>query len=102
MSGWTGAVYPNASGPQPMFPHAPGDTWKHDCGTGCLYDVFDDPNEHRDLAQDQPQTVAKLSARLDQLNAGRYEPDRGQGDVAACVAAEAYGGFYGPFVGTIL
>ena len=39
-----------------------------------------------------------MGARLDELNRGHYEPDRGKGDPAACKAAEANGGFYGPWL----
>lgn len=98
MSGWTGPTYPNGTGPQPLFPHSPIGTWKHDCRAGCLYDIWEDPNEHSDLAEARPRLVASLGARLDELNRGHYEPDRGKGDKAACAAAIKYGGFYGPFL----
>lgn len=98
MTGWTGSSYPNATGQQPMFPHSPVDVWKHDCADGCLFNIFDDPNEHDDLSATQPHVLDSMGARLDELNRGHYEPDRGKGDPAACKAAEANGGFYGPWL----
>ena len=46
----------------------------------------------------QPHVLDSMGARLDELNRGHYEPDRGKGDPAACKAAEANGGFYGPWL----
>ena len=74
-------------------------SWAHDCGSGCLYDVANDEGEHQDLSAALPSLVARMRGRLNALNAHVYDPDRGQGDPAACRAAEElYGGFYGPFV----
>ena len=43
---------------------------------GCLYDIFNDPSEHRDLADEKPQIAAKLLHRLQQLDATLFEPSR--------------------------
>ena len=97
-SGWTGQTYPNRTGTQPMPAMAHFGVWDYDCGArGCLFDIFRDPTEHMDLAAAQPADAVRLGARLDDLNAEHYGPDRGRGDEAACTAAVAYGGFYGPF-----
>ena len=48
----------------------------------------------------EPELARQLKARLDELNQGNYNPDRGSGDKAACAAAEdRYRGFYGPWMG---
>lgn len=110
--GWAGAMYPNATGSQPLpsppwkpsgqhqpvLKHA---TWARDCGTvGCLYDVANDETEHHNLEHTLPELARRLKVRLDQLNERNYNPDRGAGDQAACAAAEdLYHGFYGPWVG---
>ena len=110
--GWAGAMYPNATGAQPLpsppwkpsgqhqpvLEHA---TWARDCGTvGCLYDVANDETEHHNLEHTLPGLARRLKVRLDQLNERNYIPDRGAGDQAACAAAEdLYHGFYGPWVG---
>ena len=97
MAGWTGPKYPNNTGLQPSFlPKG----WVHDCRSGCLYNIVNDPTEHDDLAEDPAQQVrlAQMQKQLAELNAGNFNPDRGQGDRRACVQAEKNGGFYGPFV----
>ena len=95
MNGWTGPRYPNASGPQPTFiPKG----WEHNCGAGELYDILGDPTEHVNLAAAQPALLAAMQARLAQLNEGYFDPKRGKPDHAACKAAKARGGYYGPFV----
>jgi len=67
-----------------------------DCGAGCLYDVIADPLEKQDMAKEHPDVVAKMMARLHELNKGLFLPDRGTPDKAGCARWE---GFYGPFVG---
>ena len=97
---WQGPVYPNASGypsssadcGDPALPAgAPG------AGPGCLFNVFDDPNETRDLATAQPAIVAALRARIAFHNASVFSPDRGVDDGRACAAC-APKGFWGPFL----
>ena len=105
-SGWVGPVYPNKTGHQPLpsfmkYPPIKLGTWAYDCGDpGCLYDVAADETEHNNIAPALPKMAKEMRARLDALNKGNYDPDRGQGDPAACRAAkDMYGGFYGPWVG---
>ena len=107
-SGWVGGTYPNATGHQPLpsptheYPPLKFGTWAFDCGQGCLFDVAADETEHNDISQSHSTLVDAMRTRLDTLNKKNYEPDRGEGDPAACrIAEERYGGFYGPFVGPI-
>jgi len=64
---WTGPRYPNAS--------VAWDTWAtvEHCTSarkiGCLFNVFDDPTEHHDLAEQKPELAASLYARLLALDA---------------------------------
>jgi hypothetical protein len=65
----------------------------------CLFNVFDDPTEHNNLAAAQPAIVSKMAARLQQLQATVFSPDRGQPSPLACNAsADLYHGFVGPFL----
>ena len=90
---WTSAAYPNASTKWPNT--------AFDCGDapGCLYDVAADPGEHEDVAAAHPAVAAALRARIRELNATVYRPDRGTASPLACQAAlSKWGGFWGPFV----
>eukprot|EP00911_Craspedida_sp_UC1_P002924 UC1_evm6s2133 len=95
MDGWTGPRYPNNTGPQPSYLPL---GWVGDCGNGCLYDIFADPTEHNDLGRLQPELLRNMTTRLQVLNAGNFNPDRGTPDIVACEKARARGGYYGPFV----
>lgn len=96
-SGWTGVTYPNTS--------SSGDPakWTQICGrsadTGCLFDVFTDPNEHINLAQKETATFTKMLARIDELQKDVFSPDRGRLDTKACkIGKQKYNGFWGPWV----
>ncbi len=95
MTGWQGPSYPNNTGPQPGFiPKG----WPHDAGAGELYDIFADETEHDNLAATLPGVLARMQARLAELNVGNFAPGRGTPDIGACVQAIKNGGFYGPWV----
>jgi len=68
------------------------------CGGGCLYNIFDDPEENEDVAASHTQLREDMLARLDELNKGLFKPDRGTTDPAACEQIKANGGFLGPWV----
>jgi arylsulfatase B len=101
---WEGPFYPNATGQQPMFPDSPyspsSSTFEYDCGTdGCLFDIFNDPTEHFDIADSQPEIRQTMLNRLNELNKSFFNPDRGGGDISACeIAVGRYDNHYGPFV----
>lgn len=65
------------------------------CGTGCLFDVQNDPYEDNEMSRTHPEVVKTLKARLDELNKGVLFRDVGKNDPAAC---EKWDGFYGPFI----
>ena len=88
---WTGPQYPNASTKWPNT--------ANDCTNGCLYNVFTDTTEHNDVASTYPDIVTSMRARISELNATMYRPDRGTPSKLACTAAlEKWGGFWGPFL----
>jgi arylsulfatase B len=90
---WSGTDFPTGSAADRCS------TTVH-CGTtGCLFDVLADEREQHPLAGERPATLAKMVARLAQLNGARFEPDRGTPDPAACLAADKYGGVAGPWMG---
>lgn len=72
-------------------------------GGACLYNIFEDPTEHHQLSDDPKMapTIAMMRSRLAALEATYFNPVRnspaGQG-VAARVAQEKWGGYWGPFV----
>ena len=57
------------------------------CGSGCLFDLADDPLEARDLASSLPQRVATMRTRLEALLPSAFNPLRGSVDPAACDVA---------------
>lgn len=88
---WQGPSYPNKTStwPTPVL----------DCGdTGCLFNIIDDPTEHKDLASSNPKKAAELRDRITYWQTQVYYPDRGTVDPAACAAGLARGGFWGPWI----
>lgn len=79
--------------------------WEEDCAEqGCLYDLDADPTEHRDLLRARggagraaERAHARLLRELRAARATAFEPERGALSYAACAAAVANGGVYGPF-----
>jgi arylsulfatase B len=68
------------------------------CSRGCLFDIMADPNEDHQI-KDQPEVVAQMMQRLQELNKSNFNPNRGAQNKLACeVAVDKYGGFYGPFI----
>jgi arylsulfatase B len=66
---------------------------------GCLFNIFDDPTEHNDIAATNPEIVQELYARILEIQKTAFSPDRGSDDGTSCKAAlEKWGGFFGPFL----
>ena len=89
---WSGPQYPNVS----MNPACS----TSDCQHGCLFNIFDDPTEHVNLI-DVPahaMTVAKMQARLGELNKDLFTPNRGSFDQGSCDQAAKNGNFWGPWI----
>jgi arylsulfatase I/J len=90
---WSGPMYPNASA-NPACESS-------DCGkTGCLFNIFDDPTEHKNLVgmpQFQP-IVLKMQERLVELNKNLFTPNRGSFDPKSCDQAAKNGNFWGPWI----
>lgn len=75
------------------------------CTSGCLFNVHDDPNEHHDLAQTNPSMLARMLARLADVQATVWHncdpptvcvPDEAGKDCAN--AHSQWGDVYGPFL----
>ena len=103
-AGHPGPVYPNASS---HLSAVDSPSLSLDCGGGCLFNVVDDPTEHRDSAADEPEVLERLVRELGGLepyeNRDELEMECEGGDVGEEVncgchlAVEKWGGYYGPY-----
>ena len=95
----TGPVFPS---PNSTGFSANNSEWNvvRNCSVGCLFDLDADPAERTNVAADRVAVAAKLHARLLQINATAFTPDRGPPDMqrGCVVALGRYGGFWGPFL----
>ena len=93
-AGWTGPTYPNNTNPNGGV-----DLVEH-CGEkGCLFNIKDDPYEHKNLAQSMPDVLSKMKKKLENYQATHFEPNRGKQYPKVCdIALNKYGGFWGPFL----
>jgi len=94
-AGWTGPVYPNIT-----TNWISADTVAH-CGPnyGCLFNLKEDPTEHNDIADQNPDILTKLRNRLLEIRATVFDPDRGAVDPRACQTARTkYNGYWGPWI----
>jgi arylsulfatase I/J len=90
---WSGPHVPNATGPGIC-------TTVVECGTGgCLFDLYDDPEERVNLASDPEHagTLTAMQAQLTKANTMIFSPDRGAPDPRACAQVKINGGYWGPF-----
>jgi arylsulfatase B len=93
---WFGEFSPNASAPRPL----PGMDVVECARRPCLFNIVDDPSEHKDLAAALPHVVTKLWARFNESNAAHHpaklSPPR---DVPGfCGAIRANGGWVAPWL----
>jgi len=94
-AGWTGPIYPNIT-----TNWISADTVAH-CGPnyGCLFNLKEDPTEHNNIADANPDILTKLRARLLEIRATVFNPDRGDVDPRACqTARNKYNGYWGPWI----
>jgi hypothetical protein len=90
-----------------MGPQYPNGTADPGCNVsmagphGLLFNLEKDPTEHRNVAADpaNEQVLVAVGARLRELQPTVFSPVRTGGDPAkAARAAEARGGYWGPFI----
>eukprot|EP00936_MAST-01D_sp_MAST-1D-sp1_P002924 g2924.t1 len=95
---WTGPVHPNATGPPD--PKRNGSACgAFSCCAGCLYDIQSDAAEHDDLRLLQPDTYARMHARLTDLAKSTYQTSYIQPNLKCLTPEQAkayYRGFRGP------
>eukprot|EP00494_Astrolonche_serrata_P030821 UN31089 len=78
--------------------------WLHNCSengkTGCLYNIFDDPTEHKDLSSDPKYAdrIKTMYNRLLDLRKTNFQPNRGEQTYDSCIQSARYSGFYGPWL----
>jgi len=91
-SSWPGPQSPNGAPPTSL-------NVSTQCHPACLFDILHDPNEHKDLAAEEPAVLAALLARKAEVEKTLFNPNRGQrNSTIFCKAAREYGGFIGPFL----
>ena len=94
---FTGPHYPNSSTDEVS------NNFVGHCGSGCLFNLLDDPLEKHDFAHDAAHAarLQAMTARLNALAATAFNPDRGVVDPLACdksmkpVSDGGYGDFWG-------
>ena len=94
-NGWTGPVYPNSSDPNAAVKGV------ENCGdTGCLFNIHDDPTEHKNLAREMPDVLKDMRKKLADYRETQFKPVTGKRmRIEACdTAVNKYGGFWGPFL----
>lgn len=66
--------------------------------TGCLYNIYKDPEERHNLAVDNRRLFHNMLRIMNRESKKIYNPYRGEAHPDACrVAVDQYGGFLGPF-----
>merc|ERR1712217_24682 len=92
---WMGPEYPNGTAD-------PGCHRSEACANtgGCLYNIFDDPSEHVNLAKQNPSKLRELQQRLAELQPTHFSPKRTGGDKRLPIhyARDVYKGYWGPFI----
>eukprot|EP00730_Choanoeca_flexa_P018292 TRINITY_DN8887_c0_g1_i2.p1 TRINITY_DN8887_c0_g1~~TRINITY_DN8887_c0_g1_i2.p1 ORF type:complete len:511 (+),score=116.86 TRINITY_DN8887_c0_g1_i2:85-1617(+) len=87
---WQGPVYPNQTTDHKHEPQVL-------CGTGCLFNIREDPTEHNDLAKTMPDKFNELLQRAQYWDAKAFKPDRGTFDKSLCCDyMKNHRGFCGP------
>ena len=87
---WAGPRYPNGT--------TSPDCKSTDCANGCLFNIFEDPTEHRNLIATNPSKAAEMRALLAKLDKTFFSPIRGAADPKACDQSERNGNFWGPWL----
>ncbi|GMI18272.1 hypothetical protein TrLO_g2768 [Triparma laevis f. longispina] len=65
----------------------------------CLFDIYADPSETTNVAEENEDVFNEMLARIDEIQESVYSPDRGKKDKRACkVAKDEYGDWWGPFL----
>ena len=65
---------------------------------GCLFNIFDDPSESKNIAAINTSIFLSMLAEIDEAQKSVYSPDRGKKDKSACAKAfTEYQGYWGPF-----
>ena len=95
MAGWPGPDSPNQNNTDyGRLTQVCGRTVE----TGCLYNVFADPEERANIIATNQGVWTKLLARMDEVQQTVFSPSRGATDPRACEMALKRHGFWGPFV----
>ena len=92
---WTTLDYPNGTQGEPQ---------SINCGSvengGCLFDIIDDPTEHKDLFKETKykQLISEMRQKFLEMNATRFNPDRGEVDMRCCAQIGVNDGYWGPWL----
>ena len=99
---WQGPLYPNVTSEKLNDTNS----LYVDCGipsnndpSGCLFDLWNDPNEHENVASLYPDIVLSLFQRMQSLQKTVFSPNRGVDQPQACeTALNTWKGYWGPFL----
>eukprot|EP00038_Savillea_parva_P012898 m.207655 g.207655 ORF g.207655 m.207655 type:complete len:663 (+) comp23877_c0_seq1:26-2014(+) len=98
----SGPLSPNATENATLrFPPAAPDEYTINCtDRGCLYNVLADPSEQSNLvaSKEVADILASMKSRLETARQTSLDRRPGATDEGACVAAEARGGYWGPWL----
>jgi hypothetical protein len=106
------AIFPFSFGAGVHFPNTSSaainfGAMKTNCTPACLFDLYSDENEHRELTRSISSNSSLVAAKVKELTdlllaveETAWVPNRGHPDKAACDTAHGkYKGNYGPFIG---
>jgi len=73
---------------------------KHGTKKGCLYNIYEDPEEYHDLSEEKgyKERVFQMYQKLERYRKTNFNPPRGEENYIACIAGFYYGGYIGPFL----
>lgn len=93
----TGVLWPNVT--SILIPELHPKVCNRDAlNGGCLFDIYADPSESNNIAKENSELFYQMLARVDELQANVFSPDRGFLNEEACKKAIENNYYWGPFL----